>query len=72
MSRIVAIGEATELAGYALAGVDVQPATRPDEVRRLYLGLGEDVGLVLLTAMARRAIPSSLDRGDVLWIVLPQ
>lgn len=71
MSRAVAIGAATELAGYALAGVDVIDAAQPDLVRRAWRELEGDVGLVLVTAEARLALPERLDRRDVLWVVLP-
>ena len=36
MSWIVAIGDRSELAGYALAGVDVEHATDPDQVREAW------------------------------------
>ena len=71
MSRVVAIGEATELAGYALAGVDVIDAADPDLVRRAWERVDDDVGLVLVTAEARRALSRRIDRQDVLWVVLP-
>ena len=72
MSRVVAIGGVLELAGYALAGVDVIAATDPAPVRRAWAELEDDVQLVLLTAEARRALPDRLDRGGVLWAVLPE
>ncbi len=71
MSSIVAIGDPTKLAGYALAGVDVKHATEPDQVRKAWLGIGSDVGLVLLTVEARQALPDPLGRHDVLVAVLP-
>ncbi len=72
MSRIVAIGRATELASYALAGVEVVEAGGPDLVWRAWEQIGSDVGLVLLTAEARRALPERIDRRGVLWTVLPK
>ena len=71
MSRIVAIGCATDLAGYALAGVEVVDASTPQSVQRAWAELGPDVGLVLLTADAFRALPGPLERQDLLWEVLP-
>jgi vacuolar-type H+-ATPase subunit F/Vma7 len=71
VSRIVAIGQATALAGYALAGVDVVEANDRDDVRRAWEQLGREVGLVLLTADARAALPDPIGRRDVLWVVLP-
>jgi vacuolar-type H+-ATPase subunit F/Vma7 len=71
MSRIVAIGQATTLAGYALAGVEVIEATDPDLVRHAWQRIDSDIGLVLLTADARQALPDPIGRKDVLWVVLP-
>lgn len=71
MSRVVAIGSDLELAGYALAGVEVAAADDPDAVRRAWAGLGRDVGLVLLTRDAATAVPDRADRPDLLCVVLP-
>ncbi len=71
MSRVVAIGSSTELAGYALAGVEVVAAIGPDAVRTAWAELDPDVALVLLTPDARRELPDRLERTDVLWTVLP-
>jgi len=71
MSSIVAIGDRTKLAGYALAGVDLEHATDPDEVREAWLGIGSEVKLVLLTLEARQALADPLDRQDVLVTILP-
>lgn len=71
MTRIVAIGGALELAGYALAGVDVVGTDDPDAVRRAWSDLAEDASLVLLTADARAALPERLDAGSRLWAVIP-
>ena len=49
MSRIAALGRWTELAGYALAGVEVVDARDPEAVRRAWDGLADDVAVVLLT-----------------------
>lgn len=71
MTRIVAIGGALELAGYALAGVDVVGTDDPDAVRRAWSDVAEDASLVLLTADARAALPERLDAGSRLWAVIP-
>ena len=71
MSRIVGIGRAQLLAGYALAGVDVLDAPDPAAVQRCWAGLDDSVGLVLLTEDARRALPDPLESPSVLWIALP-
>ena len=71
MSRIAALGDREALAGYALSGVDVKHATDPDQVREAWLGIGSDVGLVLLTPEARQALPDPLDGRDLLVTVLP-
>ena len=71
MRRIVAIGSDCELAGYALVGVEVLEADNPGAVRRAWDDLGANVGLVLLTHEARRALPDRLERRDLLHVVLP-
>ena len=50
MSRVAALGRWTELAGYALVGVEVVDARDPEAVRRAWDGLADDVAVVLLTA----------------------
>jgi vacuolar-type H+-ATPase subunit F/Vma7 len=71
VSSIIAIGDPTTLAGYALAGVDVKGTTNPDEVREAWLGIADDVELVLLTSEARQALPDPIGRQDVLVAILP-
>jgi vacuolar-type H+-ATPase subunit F/Vma7 len=71
MSRVVAIGRAVELAGYALAGVDVIDAPEPELVRRAWADAVVDASLVLLTSDARAALPERLAPEGVLWTVLP-
>lgn len=55
-SAVVALGEASTLAGFALAGVRVLSAEDPAEVRRLWSGLPPDTGLVILTSRAADAV----------------
>jgi vacuolar-type H+-ATPase subunit F/Vma7 len=71
MSRIVGIGRAVELAGYALAGVEILDAAAPDLVRRAWADVAADASLVLLTTEARAALPAQLEQPGVLWTVLP-
>jgi vacuolar-type H+-ATPase subunit F/Vma7 len=71
MSRVAAVGSWAELAGYALVGVEVVDASGPDAVRRAWEELPEDVGLVLLTAEARRSLPDELLPRERLWVVTP-
>ena len=70
MSRVVAIGRAVELAGYALAGVEVVDATEPNLVRRAWTDAAGRASLVLLTAESRAALPDRPEDG-VLWTVVP-
>ncbi len=72
MSAIAALGSWTELAGYALAGIDVVDASSADDVRAAWDGLPDDVVVVLLTAEARRALPERLLPSERLWAVLPE
>lgn len=70
MNRVVAIGSAVELAGYALVGVEVVDATSPELVRRAWADATEDASLVLLTTDARAALAQRIAVG-VLWAVVP-
>jgi vacuolar-type H+-ATPase subunit F/Vma7 len=72
MSRIAAIGRWTELAGYALAGVEVVDAGDPGAVRLAWDGLEDDVAVVLMTGEARRSLPDPLLPLDRLWAVVPE
>ena len=70
MSRVVAIGRAVELAGYALVGVEVVDAPEPELVRRAWADAAGAASLVLLTTEARAALPD-LEAGGFLWTVVP-
>jgi vacuolar-type H+-ATPase subunit F/Vma7 len=72
MSRIAAIGCWHELAGYALAGVDVVDAPDAEAVRAAWEQLADDQDLVLLTPGARRALPEQPLPPERLWVVLPE
>jgi vacuolar-type H+-ATPase subunit F/Vma7 len=72
MSRVAALGRWTELAGYALVGVEVVDARDPVAVRRAWDGLDDDVALVLLTAEARASLPDPPLPTDRLWAVIPR
>lgn len=72
MSRIAALGRWSELAGYALAGVEVIDAPDGEAARAAWDGLGDDVAMVLLTPEARRALPEPLLPPERLWVVLPE
>lgn len=70
MSKVVAIGDTVQLLGWALAGVELLDAETADDVRERWSALTSGVGLVVLTADARAALPARLDSGP-LWVVLP-
>jgi len=70
MSSVVVIGASLKLLGWALAGAELIEASDADEARAAWSGLDADVGLVLLTAEARSALPAHLE-GAMLWAVLP-
>jgi vacuolar-type H+-ATPase subunit F/Vma7 len=72
MSTVVGIGATHEMEGFALAGVPVIPAATDAEVAAAWTGLGEDVGLVILSPAAARQLRHELDsRRDVLALVMP-
>lgn len=71
MSRVVAIGDAARIAGYALAGVTVL-ATDQDGIDAAWQRLPDDTGLVVLTPAAAEALESRLaQRARLLWTVMP-
>ena len=71
MSRVAALGSWTELAGYALVGVEVVEADDPAAVREAWDTLPGDIGLVLLTPAARRSLGDPLLPAERLWAVIP-
>ena len=71
MSKVVALGSWADLAADALAGVEVVEAVDPEAVRRAWEEMGADVGVVILTAEARRALPDPLLPAGRLRAVLP-
>jgi vacuolar-type H+-ATPase subunit F/Vma7 len=72
MSRVAALGSWTELAGYALVGVEVVDVIGPEAVRHAWEALPGDVGLVLLTPAARACLPDPLLPRERLWAVTPE
>ncbi len=74
MSRIVAIGERERVHGFSFAGVSVAAADAADDVRAAWLGLPEDVELVILTAAAHAALEAEQRAGEdaPLTVVMPR
>lgn len=52
MGRAVVLGESVRVRGYALAGAEPVVAESPEEVRRAWSDLSDDVDLVVLTPAA--------------------
>ena len=72
MSSVVALGEAQELDGFALAGVRVIRADTDDSMIAAFDELDDDVGLIILTEQSARALRAPLDhRPHLLRVVLP-
>jgi len=69
---VAAIGEASLLMGYALAGVQVLDATDAEGARVAWDELPAGVELVLLTSGARAALGSRVEDGPVLWVEVPE
>ncbi|MGZ4505975.1 MAG: V-type ATP synthase subunit F [Blastococcus sp.] len=61
MGRIAAIGTASRVRGFALAGALAVAAETPEEVRRAWGSLDPDVVLVLLTPPAADALGGRID-----------
>lgn len=72
MSAVVAIGERTQLDGYALAGVDVIDAADGPAAQQAWDELPPDVGLVLLGPDAHAALAERLSQTSLLWVVVPE
>jgi hypothetical protein len=72
VSEIVAIGEPGLLDGYGLAAVEVRPAADAAAAIHAWAELGADVGLLILTPSAERALSSRLaESRDLVWAVVP-
>ncbi|QIY59509.1 hypothetical protein HEP86_02415 [Streptomyces sp. RPA4-5] len=72
MGTVVALGEATQTSGFALAGVSVRPAEAPESVRAVWQELPDDVALVILTPAAAAALgPDVLNAPRPLTVVMP-
>ncbi len=72
MSTVSAIGESQELEGFALVGVSVKVAADKDSFIRAWRHLGDDVGLVILSAAAAETLtPLFGDRRETLTVVMP-
>ncbi len=56
MGRVAVLGEAVHVAGFALAGALVLPAEDEAAVRDAWATVPADVGLVVLTPLAARAL----------------
>jgi vacuolar-type H+-ATPase subunit F/Vma7 len=56
MGLVVVLGESVRVQGYALAGATTIAAETPDEVRRAWDALDDDVTLVVLTPFAAEAL----------------
>lgn len=73
MSRVVAIGQERQLAGFALAGVDVRAAESAQAAQDAWDGLERDVGLLILTPEAAAALEGRRsEREDIVWVSLPE
>lgn len=59
MGSVVAIGADNEIAGFALAGVEVHPVGDDDAARLVWEALPGDVSLVILTATVARALDAA-------------
>jgi vacuolar-type H+-ATPase subunit F/Vma7 len=55
-SRVAVIGEQVRVQGFALAGAIVRVAEDPDAARSAWLGLPDDVAVVILTPAAHEAV----------------
>jgi vacuolar-type H+-ATPase subunit F/Vma7 len=73
LSRVVVLGEAVHIEGFALAGAELTVAETPHEVGRELEALPEDVALVVLTSQAAASVVASglSLRADLLTVEMP-
>jgi len=72
MSRVVALGEEDQVLPYAMVGVEVLALADPMAAPAAWAGLGDDVGLVILSRDAAEALGQTLhEPGQPLWTVMP-
>jgi len=72
MGRLVVLGEAVRVEGFALAGATVLVADDTDAVRRIWASLPGDVAVVLLTTKAAAALAGEAALGEgVLSAAMP-
>ena len=73
MSRIVALGEAARVAGFALAGVEVIAAEEAAAVIHAWERLTPDAGVLILSPTASSILESRLaQRPALLTVVMPR
>jgi hypothetical protein len=69
---LIALGELSQLEGYALAGAELKPAETPADVRTQWSSLGSLVGVVILTPRSSQALGALTDQpGAPMTVVLP-
>jgi vacuolar-type H+-ATPase subunit F/Vma7 len=73
MGRIVVLGDAAAVDGFALGGATVISAADPEAVRRAWETLPADAAVVVLTASASAVLgaPARARRPDLLTISMP-
>ncbi len=71
MSRIVALGERQKVVPFAMVGVEIISVSEAAAIRREWAGLGDDVGLVILTRSAAEELGRALhEPGHPLWAMM--
>lgn len=72
MSDIVALGERRRIDGFAVAGVRLVAAEDAAAAQHAWLGLEEDVAVLILTPAASAALSDLLPtRPDLIWTTIP-
>ena len=73
MSRVGALGAAVDVEGFALAGALVFVADDDDAVDAMWSTVGDDVGVLILTARAAERLRARLgERPLLLTAVMPR
>jgi vacuolar-type H+-ATPase subunit F/Vma7 len=72
VGRLVVLGEAARVDGFALGGAVVIHADEPDDVRRCWNALPDDTAVVVLTCQAAAALEDeATEHEGVFCVVMP-
>ncbi len=72
VGSVVVLGETARVSAFALAGATVRKADDPEDVRRAWQMLPEDVAVVVLTERAAAVLRAESTPDRLLCVVMPR